>query len=71
MDTEKLAVTLNRRLDDQILAIDEGRDACVFYLRNRRRVSINLKDLAHSPESAIDEIRRIMSMKRAISLAAS
>ncbi|MBB5217152.1 hypothetical protein [Parapusillimonas granuli] len=66
MDTEKLAVTLNRRLDGQILAIDEGRDACVFYLRNRRRVSINLADLAHSPEAAVDELRRTVEKRRAI-----
>ncbi|TKR55353.1 hypothetical protein D7I39_11080 [Allopusillimonas ginsengisoli] len=44
MDTQKFAMELNRRCDGMIIAVDEGSTACVFYLRDRRAVSIQLRD---------------------------
>lgn len=56
MDTQKFAMELNRRCGGMILAVDEANDACVFYLRGRRTVSIKLRDWEYDFDEALQEL---------------
>ncbi|TEA71925.1 hypothetical protein [Allopusillimonas ginsengisoli] len=66
MDTEKFAVALNHRMRDQVLAIDESHDAYVLYLRNSRKVSIDLNELRDDPEAVMQEVEERIAMRPVI-----
>lgn len=63
MDTDQFAAALNRRMRDQIIAIDDLHDTYVLHLRNNRKVSVSYSDLDINLEEVMQAVQVQVDMR--------